>query len=98
LGQLVEAGEGVVAPRVRQQPVAAYPIQAKRLRKEAKVEVRVLVDENGKVLDTELIGSPEYGFGAEAERAIRAASFFPAQKNGVKVKMWTVVSIQFSLE
>jgi TonB family protein len=95
LGQLVTAGRGVVQPRVKERSQPVYPMVAKRLRREADVDVEVLVDENGDVIDTRLGAKSGYGFDEAAERAARRTSFYPATKNGVRVKMWTTLKISF---
>ncbi|HVS14427.1 MAG TPA: TonB family protein [Thermoanaerobaculia bacterium] len=95
LGQLVTAGRGVIQPRVKDRPQPAFPMVAKRLRREADVEVEVLVDENGDVIDTRLGAKAGYGFDEAGERAARRTTFFPATKSGVRVKMWTTLKISF---
>jgi TonB family protein len=70
---------------------------ARRLSKEAQVEVRVLVDETGAVIRTQLVGNKKVGFGFD-EAAVEAASrakYRPATKDGVRVKMWTTVRLIF---
>ena len=95
LGQLVTPGRGVVAPRVKSRPQPLFPMVAKRLRREADIDIEVLVDENGDVIDTRVNGKAGYGFDEAAERAAQRTTFFPATKNGVRVKMWTSLRISF---
>ena len=97
-GDLVTKGAGVTPPRVVRQPPLNYPPVAKRLKKEAVVTVRVLVDENGKVADAENAGT-KAGFGMD-EAALsyaRNCQFEPAKKAGVKVKVWYEVKVAFKL-
>ncbi len=98
LGDLVTLGPGVTSPRVVRQPPLNYPPVARRLKKEAVVSVRVLVDENGRVADAELTGS-KVGFGMD-EAAVsyaRNCQFEPAKKAGVKVKVWYDIKVAFKL-
>ena len=97
-GDLVTAGPGTITPRLQVRPRPNYPVIAQRLRKEATVVVRVLVDETGKVSTAEL-KSREVGFGFdhEALRAARGARFTPASKEGVPVKMWVDLPIEFKM-
>lgn len=98
VGDLVEAGPGVIAPRLTRQPALRYPPLAQRMRKEATVVVRVLVDERGQVVQAERTGS-EAGFGLD-EAAVdfaKSCGYAPALKNGVKVKMWTDLKVAFTL-
>jgi TonB family protein len=96
VGDLVEPGAGVVAPKLRSMPDPRYPPLAKRLNKSASIEVRVLVDENGRVTQTEVVGQKTgFGFDDAAIVSAKAARFDAATKNGVRVKMWTVIRIDF---
>jgi protein TonB len=98
LGQLVEAGIGVVAPRLKTRSQPQYPMVAKRLGREADVDVMVLVDENGAVVDTQIRNPVGYGFDESAVRAARRTEFYPATKNNVRVKMWVPLKIAFKNE
>lgn len=96
-GDLVEPGPGVVPPRVKR-IVPRYPPMARRLgRKQTTVViVKVLVDENGKASKVELEGKKVgFGFDAEALQAARTATYDAATKNGVPVKFWLNVRVEF---
>jgi protein TonB len=97
VGDLVAAGPGVVAPVRTGELRAIYPRAAERFGKSANVDVRVLIDENGKVLQAERIG-PKVGFGFDeaALDAARRVNFRPATKDGVRVKMWTNLRVKFT--
>ncbi|MFN7963689.1 MAG: TonB family protein [Thermoanaerobaculia bacterium] len=96
VGDLVEAGPGVVPPKLSGRIEPRYPPQAKNLNKTATVTVRALVDENGRVERVEPAGTKAgYGFDEAAQAAARNARFEPATKNGVRVKMWTFLRITF---
>jgi protein TonB len=73
-----------------------YPEIARRTSRQATVVVPVLVDENGRVID---IRQPKqragFGFDEAAMDAARRATFRPATKNNVSVKMWMELSIAF---
>ncbi|HET9210907.1 MAG TPA: TonB family protein, partial [Thermoanaerobaculia bacterium] len=95
-GDLVQPGAGVVAPRLTSGLEPRYPPAAKRLNRAAQVDVKVLVDEHGKVLDADRIGAKAgFGFDEAAIDAARRAAFQPATKEGVKVKMWTTLRVNF---
>ena len=96
-GDLVQAGPGITAPRLKSRLDPRYPAAAQRLNKAAVVDIRVLVDEKGAVLDAQRSG-PKAGFGFDeaATDAARRASFTPAStREGVRVKMWTVLRVSF---
>ena len=96
-GDLVEPGPGVVLPVATRPPKPRYPDMAKRFNKNrATVVVKVLIDENGKVLKVELAGKPQkFGFDTEAITAAKRSQWKPATKNGVPVKIWHTLSVEF---
>ncbi len=58
--------------------------------------VKALIDENGKVLEAEVVGKKAgFGFDNEALQAVKKASFRPATKNGVPVKLWHTLNVKF---
>ncbi|MEO8504734.1 MAG: TonB family protein [Acidobacteriota bacterium] len=97
LGDLVQMGPGVIPPKKLTIPNARYPEIARRANKTAVVAVAVLVDENGRAIDVQLRDAKHAGFGFDesAVDAARRATFSPATKNGVRVKMWSLLSINF---
>ncbi len=100
LGDLVQMGPGVVPPRKLSMPNPRFPEIAKRANKTAVVTVSVLVDENGRAADVQLRDPKKAGFGFDeaAVDAARRATFQPATKNGVRVKMWINQAINFGAQ
>ena len=96
-GDLVQMGPGVVPPRTKREPNPTYPAMARRFNKSnATVLVRALVDENGDVIKTELASQPQkFGFDQEALSAVKKATYYPATKDGVPVKFWHTITVQF---
>ncbi len=96
VGDLVEAGPGVTPPKLASRLEPRYPPTARNFNKSATVNVRALVDENGRVERAEVSGAKAgYGFDDAALAAARTARFEPATKGGVRVKMWTLLRITF---
>jgi TonB family protein len=96
VGDLVQSGPGVVPAKLVSQPDPRYPPAAKRLNRTAQVDIKVLVDEKGRVQDTELLGAKQgFGFDEAALDAARRATFQPATKDGIRVKMWRIVRVSF---
>ncbi|HEV7666916.1 MAG TPA: TonB family protein [Thermoanaerobaculia bacterium] len=96
VGDLVRPGPGVQTPKLLRLPQPNYPAGARRLNKAATVDVRVLVDERGKVLETEPPNiRAGFGFDEAAVDVARRATYNPATKEGVRVKMWTVLRVAF---
>jgi TonB family protein len=97
-GDLVEPGPDVIEPVLIEHPELKYPKQAKRRKVEAVVRVRVLVDENGTVLEAKLEEKVGYGLDEKALEVAQKATFIPATKGTVQVKMWTVLPLAYRLK
>lgn len=97
-GDLVTMGAGVTPPKVARRASLRYPPLAQRMKKEATVTVRVLVDETGRAADVQAAGSSA-GFGMDeaALEYARGCAFTPATKNGVPVRMWMDLKVAFNL-
>lgn len=83
-------------PTLLTRPKPRYPATAMRLRREAVVTLRLLIDSNGKVLDVERIG-PEAGLGFDSA-AIKAAlvtEWRPGTRDGEPTDMWAQLRIAF---
>src|SRR5262249_20257782 len=76
-GDRVEAGPGVVARVLVEAGKPDYPSLAARLRREAKVVVRVLVDEDGRVAKAEVAieDKTHLGFNEAALAAARKSTY-----------------------
>jgi TonB family protein len=98
VGQPLEPGPGVVAPKLITPLSPVYPTAARQLRREAEVSVRALVGPDGRVLDAQVEGpAAGLGFDDAALTAVRKAVFKPASKDGVPAKMWTRLRVSFQL-
>ena len=93
----MKMGPGVKPPKIVRRPTPRFPMMAKRLnKKEAKVLLKVLIDENGKVVKAEVSGEEQgFGFDDEAKSAARKSKYQPATKDGVPVKFWHTLVVEF---
>jgi TonB family protein len=97
VGDLVQPGPGVAAPKLQTKLDPRYPPAAQRLNRAAVVDIKVLVDERGRVLDAERLGDKAgFGFDEAALDAAKRATFQPATKDGVRVKMWMTLRVNFT--
>lgn len=76
-------------------PKAKYPEEARRLRASGKVNVRVVIDENGKVISAKATDGPP-SLRAAAEEAARLATFAPIVQDGITVKMTGLLTYEFT--
>jgi TonB family protein len=96
VGDLVQAGPGVVLPKIVYRPETRYPPAARRMNRSAEVTVRALVDEKGRVEKAERVGAAVgMGFDEAAVEVARLSSYNPATKDGVRVKMWISMKVTF---
>ena len=96
VGEVVEPGPTVNPPVMLTRPKPTYPQSALRLKKEAAVTIRLLVDENGQVRQADRIGAKAgMGFDQAAITAAKLTRWQPATKEGVRVSMWAELTIQF---
>ena len=94
-GDLVGPGPGVAEPSLLTPPRVAYPAAARQQHVEGKVVVLVLVDENGRVIESRLQqGLPNQPVNDAVVTGVRSAKFRAATKNGIPVKMWRPVIVE----
>ena len=72
----------------------AYPAIARAARASGQVQVQVVVDENGDVIDAEVISGHPLLYAAAANAA-RASKFKPTKLSGVPVKVTGVIVYNF---
>jgi protein TonB len=105
----VEGGEGEVAGPVEETPVywkmqpvetrpPVYPPRCLRMGIEGTVRVKVLVGEDGRPQEVTVgKSSGESALDEAAMEAVRTWRFEPARRNGVPVRAWAIIPIEFKL-
>jgi TonB family protein len=99
-GDLVPSGTpGLVPARVLRRATVPYPPIARAQKIAGTVICSVLVSETGDVLDVRIIRgiNRPVGLNEAAEAMMRRSSFSPPTKDGVRVKAWTTVPVDFRL-
>ena len=75
-----------------------YPRRARKKGLEGTVVLKVLVDENGKVKDLQLLRSSGHVLlDKAAEASVKKWLFAPGAINGAPAQMWVKVPIRFEL-
>ena len=98
VGELVPAGTpGLTAARITHQAAAIYPPIARMQHVQGSVIVAALISETGQVLETRVVSGAQAVLNDAAQQSIRRSSFAPGEKDGVRVKSWTNVRIDFKL-
>jgi protein TonB len=96
-GDLVPLYQVDQQPAPLDQPRPLYPVSARRLRQEGTVVLNVLIDENGRVTEVEMIRGVSEELDGAALRAVKGWSYKPARKDGVNVKVWKPEKVAFKL-
>ena len=99
-GDTVPAGtDGLNPPRMTRMGPVNYPTVARMQRVEGTVLTNVLVSENGQVLDVRVVRGVNrpVGLNEAAQQTMRRSSFSPGTIDGVRVKSWVTVPVQFKL-
>jgi TonB family protein len=98
VGDLVPAGTpGLTPAHITHQAVASYPPIARIQHVQGSVVVSVLISESGQVLETRVVSGPQAVLNEAAQQSIRRSTFSPGEKDGVRVKSWTNVRVDFKL-
>jgi TonB family protein len=99
-GTLVNLSDaGVIAPVTMSAPALRYPPIAERQRVEGTVELNILVDEKGNVVEALLVtpAGGKAGLNEAAVDNVKRRRYRPATKDGIPVKVWFPVSVRFVL-
>ncbi len=89
----VEAG--MLNGRAIELPAPKYPAEAKKVHASGQVQVKVIVDETGKVISAEALFGPD-SLKAAAVEAAKKARFIPAKVRGVVVKITGILTYDFN--
>jgi TonB family protein len=98
VGDLIPAGTpGLTPAHITHQAVASYPPIARIQHVQGSVVVSVLVSETGQILETRVVSGPQAVLNEAAQQSIRRSTFSAGEKDGVRVKSWTNVRVDFKL-
>jgi TonB family protein len=98
VGDLIPAGTpGLTPAHITHQAAATYPPIARIQHVQGSVVVSVLVSETGQVMETRVVSGPQAVLNEAAQQSIRRSTFSAGEKDGVRVKSWTNVRVDFKL-
>ncbi|HXH40930.1 MAG TPA: protein kinase [Thermoanaerobaculia bacterium] len=98
IGDLVPAGTpGLTPAHTTRQAPATYPPIARIQHVQGSVIISALISETGRVLETKIITGGPMGLSEAADQSVRRSTFAPGEKDGVRVKSWTTVRVDFKL-
>jgi TonB family protein len=85
---------GILNSRALDLPTPNYPAEARRIHEFGEVQVKVLVDETGKVISAEAVFGPE-SLRQAAVDAAKKARFAPRVVDGITVKVSGILTYEF---
>jgi len=85
---------GILNSRAIQLPAPNYPAEARRVHQFGEVQVKVLVDESGKVISAEAVFGPD-SLRQAAVDAAKQARFAPRVVDGITVKVSGILTYDF---
>jgi TonB family protein len=94
-GELVDIGRVDTRPVIVSRVDPVYPPIALRQGLSGQVTLRAMVNERGTVDTVEVLSSTRRDFADAAAVAVRRYRFTPGMKDGVAVKVWYPVEVQF---
>lgn len=95
-GALVPLEEVDTVPVAVLQPAPDYPVVARSMHRHGTVELDLLIDEKGRVIDARHRGGDAGRLLVEAALAgCRRWTYEPAKKDGVPVRVWKPVQVEF---
>ena len=74
-----------------------YPKYARRMGREGKVVLSILIDKSGRLIEACVIEKAGHGFDEAALEAVRLWKFKPASENGMPVACRARMAIRFQL-
>jgi TonB family protein len=88
---------GILNSKAERLPAPKYPEEAKKVRAFGEVQVKILVDESGKVISAEALFGPE-SLRQAAVDAAKLARFKPMVVDGVAVKVSGILTYNFTAQ
>ena len=93
----IKVSGGVLQAGAIKRPQPGYPKEAKKARVQGEVQIQIVVSEEGKVIDTQVISGPEE-LREVALEAARKWEFKPTELGGAPVKVQGVLTFRFTLQ
>jgi TonB family protein len=86
------------APAFIHREMPVYPIMARRLGKEGRVVLKLLIDKSGRLLNVDVVEFAGFGFTEAAVAAVKNSTYAPASRNGEKVTTRALIPVRFHLQ
>lgn len=86
-----------IAPTFLHREMPVYPAFARKLGREGRVVLRLTIDENGNLVNVEVVEKAGFGFVEAAMDAVRKSTFLPAYKNGKPIASRALLPVRFTI-
>ena len=84
-------------PRFKRRTLPEYPLKARRLGKTGLVVLILTIDEEGGLIDVEVLKKSGHGFDEAAIAAVKSSLFMAAQRDGKPFACKAVLPVRFQL-
>jgi protein TonB len=84
-------------PKFLHKVLPIYPAAAKKTGKEGKVVMKMTIDEQGNLVNIEVIEHTGHGFAEAAIDAMKRSTFLPAKMHGTPMPSKAMLTIRFSM-
>lgn len=85
-------------PRFLHKVIPVYPPFARKQEMQGAVLLRVTINEEGRVVEVEIVKKGGFGFDEAAVKAIRESTFIPAKRDGKSLSCKALLPIRFELK
>ena len=86
------------SPAFIHQEIPVYPTLARRLGKEGKVLLKLLIDTDGKLQKIEVVEPAGFGFTEAAVEAVKKSTYAPGYRNGERILTKALLPVRFQLQ
>jgi protein TonB len=87
----------IMGPSFAHREAPDYPFVARRMNKDGNVLLRLTIDEQGKLLNAEVVQDAGYGFAEAAIEAVKKSTYRPARRDGIPVLSRALLPVRFEL-
>ena len=95
--EAVSLTEGITPPQLSEVVNPEYTAEAKKKRIEGEVQLTIVIDKRGNVVDARVLKGLGYGLDESAIAAVKEWKYRPAEKDGAKIAVKLETTVNFYL-
>lgn len=90
--------DNIIPPKILSSIVPVYPAVARKNKKEGTVLLQLTIDENGNLVDIEILEDPGWEFVESAVNAVKKTKFLPAKLNDEPIVSKALLRVRYELD